>query len=135
MGEAVGLSPLRVADLKTVVSEACNNVVLHAYEGEPGPLEVTAEPRDGELEIQVAGMDGDGLAAVADEVKRRLSSYEGVFGVRDSRRWGQEQVQLSILPSAEALGLSLYDLGRQVRQAFYGEGVQRVQRGQEARMV
>ncbi len=45
LGEALGLSGPRIDDLKTVVSEACNNVVLHAYEGEPGPLEVIAEPR------------------------------------------------------------------------------------------
>jgi len=54
LGEALGLSSSRIADLKTVVSEACNNVVLHAYEEGPGPLEVTAEPRSGELEVQVA---------------------------------------------------------------------------------
>lgn len=54
VGEALDLSGSRIADLKTVVSEACNNVVLHAYEGEPGPLEVIAEPRSGELEVQVS---------------------------------------------------------------------------------
>ena len=54
VGEALDLSGSRIADLKTVVSEACNNVVLHAYEGEPGPLEVVAEPRSGELEVQVS---------------------------------------------------------------------------------
>jgi anti-sigma regulatory factor (Ser/Thr protein kinase) len=54
LGEALGLSGSRIADLKTVVGEACNNVVLHAYENGPGPLEVTAEPRSGELEVQVA---------------------------------------------------------------------------------
>ena len=54
LGEALGLSAPRIADLKTVIGEACNNVVLHAYEGEPGPLQVTAEPRSGELEVQVS---------------------------------------------------------------------------------
>ena len=54
VGEALDLSGARIADLKTVVSEACNNVVLHAYEGEPGPLEVVAEPRSNELEVQVS---------------------------------------------------------------------------------
>jgi serine/threonine-protein kinase RsbW len=54
LGEALGLSGPRIADLKTVVTEACNNVVLHAYEDEPGPLEVTAEPGQGELEIVIA---------------------------------------------------------------------------------
>jgi serine/threonine-protein kinase RsbW len=54
LGEALGLSAQRLADLKTVISEACNNVVLHAYEDEPGPLEVSAAPHSGELEIQVS---------------------------------------------------------------------------------
>jgi serine/threonine-protein kinase RsbW len=54
LGEALGLPGSRIADLKTVVSEACNNVVLHAYEDEPGPLHVTAEPGEGQLEIHVA---------------------------------------------------------------------------------
>jgi serine/threonine-protein kinase RsbW len=54
VGEAVGLVGERIADLKTVVTEACNNVVLHAYDDGPGPLEVTAIPGDGKLEVVVA---------------------------------------------------------------------------------
>ena len=52
--EALGVRAERIADLKTVVSEACNNVVLHAYDGEPGPLRVIAEPGDDELVIRIA---------------------------------------------------------------------------------
>jgi serine/threonine-protein kinase RsbW len=66
LGEALGLSASRIADLKTVVSEACNNVVLHAYDGDPGPLEVTAVPRSGELEVQVADQ-GKGFRPRANE--------------------------------------------------------------------
>jgi len=66
LGEALGLEGSRIADLKTVVSEACNNVVLHAYEDEPGPLKVTAEPRSGELEVQVAD-EGKGFHPRANE--------------------------------------------------------------------
>ncbi len=54
VAEALGLGPQRIADLKTVVTEACNNVVLHAYEDAAGPLQVTAEPREDELVIEVA---------------------------------------------------------------------------------
>jgi serine/threonine-protein kinase RsbW len=54
LGEALGLPGSRIADLKTVVTEACNNVVLHAYDEVPGPMWVTAEPGAGELEIQIA---------------------------------------------------------------------------------
>ena len=66
VAEALGLGAARVADLKTVVTEACNNVVLHAYEGEPGPLEVTAEPGDAELVVQVADQ-GHGFRPRASE--------------------------------------------------------------------
>jgi len=71
VGEAVELPATRLADLKTVVSEACNNVVLHAYEDEPGPLEVTATPRSGELEIQVADR-GRGFQPRATEAEESL---------------------------------------------------------------
>jgi len=43
LAEAAGMDAGRVADLKTVVTEACNNVVLHAYEDGAGPIEVSAE--------------------------------------------------------------------------------------------
>ena len=40
VGEAVGLDSSDLNDVRTAVTEACNNVVLHAYEGDPGPLEI-----------------------------------------------------------------------------------------------
>jgi anti-sigma regulatory factor (Ser/Thr protein kinase) len=54
LGEAIGLPEQRIDDLKTVVTEACNNVVIHAYDETPGPLEVTAEAEDGEVAVVVA---------------------------------------------------------------------------------
>ena len=37
-----------IADLKTVVTEACMNVVVHAYGRRTGPMEVEARPEDGD---------------------------------------------------------------------------------------
>jgi anti-sigma regulatory factor (Ser/Thr protein kinase) len=37
VGQAVGMDPRPLDDLKVAVSEACTNVVLHAYEGAAGP--------------------------------------------------------------------------------------------------
>lgn len=52
--EAMGFDPDAVADLKTIVTEACMNVVVHAYpDGVSGPLEVTALPHATGLEIAV----------------------------------------------------------------------------------
>lgn len=54
LGEALGLPSARIADLKTIVTEACNNVVVHAYDDEPGPLLFSATPREAELDIEIA---------------------------------------------------------------------------------
>ncbi|HYG96486.1 MAG TPA: ATP-binding protein [Solirubrobacterales bacterium] len=44
LAERLGMDEASLADLKTVVTEACMNVVVHAYAGsEPGPLEIEAE--------------------------------------------------------------------------------------------
>jgi len=54
-----------------------------------------------------------------------------VIDIADSFRAGKEEIRLAILPSAEVLGLTLDDLARQVRQAFYGAEAQRIQRDRE----
>lgn len=40
LAEVISLDPVELNDLNTAVTEACNNVVLHAYDGAEGPLEV-----------------------------------------------------------------------------------------------
>jgi anti-sigma regulatory factor (Ser/Thr protein kinase) len=51
--EAIGLDALDLDDIRTAVTEACNNVVLHAYEGEEGPLEVEIYVAGGLLDVFV----------------------------------------------------------------------------------
>lgn len=83
------------------------------------------------INIQLRGSDLDQLVAAANRLKEHLAIYPGVADIADSFREGKREVKLRILPSAEALGLSMAQLGRQVRQAFYGEEVQRIQRGRD----
>ena len=52
MTEALGIGAGVLADMKTAVSEACNNVVLHAYE-DGGPVEVFAVARNGDVAVTV----------------------------------------------------------------------------------
>jgi multidrug efflux pump subunit AcrB len=88
--------------------------------------------RPGEdVNVQLTGSDIDELRAAARELKARLAEYPGVHEIADSFREGKREVQLNIKPEAEILGLSLVDLGRQVRQGFYGEEAQRIQRGRD----
>jgi anti-sigma regulatory factor (Ser/Thr protein kinase) len=39
-GDALGFDPELLADVNTAVTEACNNVILHAYGDGPGPMSV-----------------------------------------------------------------------------------------------
>lgn len=77
LAEQIGMDEPGLADLKTVVTEACMNVVVHAYEGEPGPLSVEANP------------DNDGLTVI----------------VRDKGMGMRPQADVD--PSSLRLGLSL----------------------------
>jgi len=84
-----------------------------------------------DIDVQLTGADLDELRAAKDELKLRLGEYTGVFEISDSFREGKAEIQLAIKPAAELAGLTLSDLGRQTRQAFYGEEAQRIQRGRD----
>jgi multidrug efflux pump subunit AcrB len=83
------------------------------------------------ISIELRGPDLAGLRSAADALKAALAAYPGVRDVADSFREGKQELSLRIRPSAEALGLSQADLARQVRQAFYGDEAQRIQRGRD----
>jgi multidrug efflux pump subunit AcrB len=84
-----------------------------------------------DISFQLVGNDLGQLEAAAAEFESRIKTYEGTYDVRNSFEGGLKELQLEIRPEAEVLGLSQQDLARQVRQAFFGEEVQRIQRGQD----
>ncbi|MCD6015477.1 MAG: putative anti-sigma regulatory factor, serine/threonine protein kinase [Solirubrobacterales bacterium] len=73
LAEALEMSASDVADLKTVVTEACTNVVVHAYRGEDGagPLEVHAWQENARLVVTVRDF-GAGIRPLADVENRSL---------------------------------------------------------------
>ena len=123
------------AEMRSFTSEQIGSLWRQATDAIPEAVEVRfdvsgMDPGD-DIDVQLAGPHVDRLLAAAEEVKARLASYAGVYGVSDSFRAGKREMRLDIKPAAETLGLTVQDLGRQVRQAFYGEEVQRIQRGRD----
>ncbi len=53
VAEAVDLDGSQLNDISTAVTEACNNVVLHAYAGAEGPLEVEVYADAGAVAVVV----------------------------------------------------------------------------------
>ena len=66
-----------------------------------------------------------------EHIRDHLGTYEGLFDISDSLDTAREEIQLSIKPEAEQFGLTLSSLAQQVRQAFYGEELQRINRGRD----
>jgi len=58
--DELGVEPARAADMKIALTEACTNVVVHAYGDEPGPLEVSMAVEHGRLVLGVRDR-GNGL--------------------------------------------------------------------------
>ena len=83
------------------------------------------------IDLQLASPNVEELEEASERLKAKLAEYPGVFDVADSFREGKREIKLALLPSAEPLGLTLDDLSRQVRQAFYGAEAQRIQRGRD----
>lgn len=83
------------------------------------------------LNFQLQGGSVEQLTLAAAEVRRQLATYRGVTDISDSFRAGKQEVKLALREEARPLGLTQQDLARQVRQAFYGDEVQRIQRGRD----
>jgi multidrug efflux pump subunit AcrB len=83
------------------------------------------------LSFELSGSDNVALEQAAAELEAKLAKFQGIYDIRNSSTSGGEEIRLRIKPEAEALGLTMSALGRQVRQAFYGEEAQRIQRGKD----
>jgi anti-sigma regulatory factor (Ser/Thr protein kinase) len=71
LAEQIGMDETGVADLKTVVTEACMNVVVHAYPDGEGALMVDADPDSEGLTVKVSDR-GAGINPQADSERNSL---------------------------------------------------------------
>jgi multidrug efflux pump subunit AcrB len=83
------------------------------------------------ISVQLAHHDFDTLLLTVDRLKGIIAEYPGVKDVADSFLPGKKELKLSLTPEGRAAGLTLADLARQVRAGFYGQEVQRIQRGRD----
>ncbi|MDA0347542.1 MAG: efflux RND transporter permease subunit [Verrucomicrobia bacterium] len=73
----------------------------------------------------------DMLKTASAELQRKLASYDGFYDIEDSYERASEEYQLDLKPEAEYLGITAVNLAQQVRTAFFGSEVQRIQRGRD----
>jgi multidrug efflux pump subunit AcrB len=68
------------------------------------------------------------LRQASKELQMHLYSYDGTVFVRDNLRGETDELHIELLPGAEKLGVTLTQVSQQIRQAYYGEQVQRLPR-------
>ncbi len=82
------------------------------------------------IDVEISGRDIKELEAAAHYLTGELAKYEGVKDIStDSRKGKRELVYEKLTPVGKALGFNLQSIAMQIRQSFYGEEVQRLQRG------
>lgn len=102
----------------------------------PGVVELSfqAETAAGgnAIDVNLTGPDLELLEAATAFAKEGLNDFSGVIDISDSNRAGKDELRFEELtPAGRALGLRLDDVAAQVRDAFYGNEVQRLQRGRD----
>ena len=80
------------------------------------------------IHFEFLGNNFGDLNRVVKDTKSLLSNYSGIYDLNDSDKIGKSELQIELLPAAESYGLTTAVIANQVRQAFYGEEVQRIQR-------
>jgi multidrug efflux pump subunit AcrB len=132
----VKLAPPEVRDM--TAKEA--SVRLRELMGDvPDAREVSVQYTNGnndpDFELSIRHPDLDVLRAATADVEKQLRTYATIYDVRNNLEGASEEIRLTMKPGTAKLGLTLADVNWQVRQAYFGEEVQRLPRnGQDVRV-
>lgn len=84
----------------------------------------TGGPPGRDIELRLRGDDINLLKAAAEELTESLRGFAGIHAVTDDTPYGREQLIYRLTPQGENLGLTVSEIGRQLRAAYDGRLVQ-----------
>ncbi|MGY0217607.1 efflux RND transporter permease subunit [Endozoicomonadaceae bacterium StTr2] len=84
-----------------------------------------------DISIELRSQNPETLKLASARVRQALAQYRGVSGIQNSMKAGQSQIDLVLKPEGEAMGLTMSMLAEQIRYAYQGYEVQRIQRGRD----
>ena len=135
----IGLAPL---EQRTTISNKMIEEKFESYLGEfPDAFRVSVNAGGGGqnnrgLFFGVGAKAPEALAAAINDLKEQFESYGDVRRTWDNFESSAQEMQFSLKPGAQSLGITLADVSRQVREAFFGREVQRLPRnGEDVRVV
>jgi len=83
------------------------------------------------VSISLLGEDVSDLRRARDMLVAELQDFSSLKDVTDTEALGRRELEIRLKPKAAALGLTLRDVAGQVRQGFFGQEIQRIQRGRD----
>ena len=83
---------------------------------------------DANITLLLQHDDLDSLLSASLTLQQHLASFDETYFIRDDQWGALPELRFKLLPGAEKLGITMGDVSSQVRQAFYGEEVQRLPR-------
>jgi multidrug efflux pump subunit AcrB len=83
------------------------------------------------ISVSLLGNNIETLEAATNELKAEMKKRDDIKDVTDSNQEGLQEISVTLLPRAYQLGFNEQELLAQIRQAFYGHEVQRLQRGRD----
>lgn len=84
-----------------------------------------------DMAYELSHRDSEVLLQSVTDLKDQLESVAGLAQVSDDFDLGKRQFDIEVTPAGEAAGLTNLDISRQLRQSYFGEEVQRIQRNRE----
>ena len=91
-----------------------------------GPLGDTKD-----IDFQISHKNMDTLEKAATLLANSLQGYDGVHDIDNGFSSGKPQLNFTLNPEADSLGITAENLGRQLRSAYWGVEALRQQRGRD----
>ncbi|MGK0184528.1 MAG: multidrug efflux pump subunit AcrB [Verrucomicrobiales bacterium] len=83
------------------------------------------------IEIELRGESSETKVEIAHEIVSILEGYDGISDAYTRVGDGEDELEVTLKPRAAELRITQQTLAQQIRQAFYGQEAQRVQRGRD----
>jgi multidrug efflux pump subunit AcrB len=136
------VSQLTIADQKKrkesseEVARKFRDLIGAIPDAEDIAIDFTINDGGADLSFGVESTDLEALRLATIDMQSYLRTLPGVFDVRNSLQSATPELRIELKPGAQRFGLTLADVSRQVRQAFFGEEAQRLPRdGQDVRVM
>jgi multidrug efflux pump subunit AcrB len=125
----VRLAPPEVRDLSArEAAERLRALVGEIPDAEEIKVNYTLDDSSASVTFLLQHDDFATLKQASEALQLHLRSYDRAYYVRDDQRGEVSELHFALKPGAEKLGITLADVSQQIRQAYFGEEVQRLPR-------